>query len=148
MTGDGSNARVFWSCAALGGGAMAFGVAGLLSEAGPGVTDTKPLRWLGWLVAVLVVHDGIVVPTTLLVGRGVRLVPALLRTPLQVGLALTAIVALLGVPLLREPQVQQGNTSILPGDYPAALATVVALVWLFALGLGAARWRRSHDQEG
>ncbi|MGH8907812.1 MAG: hypothetical protein ACRD0K_15155 [Egibacteraceae bacterium] len=137
--------RVFWTGVGVGGAVIAFGVFGLVANAGEGVADVRLVPWLAWALGALVLHDLVVVPLTLLVGRGLRRVrPALLRTPLQAGLALTAIFSLAAYPYLRGygRAAQPGNASLQPGDYWSALLTILAVVWLAAAGLTAWRARR------
>ncbi len=142
--------RVFWTGVAVGGAVMAWGVYGLMTDAGPGATATRPARWLLWFVGALVVHDAVVAPLVLLTGRGVRRVaPVVLRTPLQVGLTLSAVVTLVAYPLLRGygNSAQSGNTSILPGSYLPAWLTLLGVVWAAAAVLAfvqAVRLRRAR----
>jgi hypothetical protein len=139
--------RVFWSGVVLGGAVMGWGVYGLLSQADTGPVGIRLARWLGWLVAGLVVHDGVFVPLVLLVGRGLRRVrPVALRTPVQVGLALSLVMTLVAWPLLRGygRTAQEGNASILPGDYVPAWLTVLAVIWVAAAVLGVVGVRRQR----
>jgi hypothetical protein len=56
-------------------------------------------------------------------------------------LVLASVPVLVGVGRRTQP----GNVSVLPGDYPHALAGVLAVVWLGALAFGiwgAVRYRR------
>jgi hypothetical protein len=140
---------VFWTGVALGGAVIAFGVFGLIANTGAGITDVKLAKWLVWVFGALAVHDFLVVPLTLLVGRGLRRVrPIALRTPLKAGLALTAIFTLASYPLLRGygRTAQPGNTSLLPGMYLPGLLTVLAALWL-TLGASIA-WRAFRDKAG
>lgn len=116
----------------VGGAVMAFGIYGLLADRGGGVTDIKLGAWLLWFFGVLVAHDGVVAPLTHLIGGGLRRVrPVLLRTPLQVGLALSAMVSLFALPLLRDwgEGAQPTNASVQPIDYTSAWLVVLAVVW-------------------
>ncbi len=137
--------RVFWAAAATGGPIMAFGVYGLLSNAGAGVIDVRPGRWLLWFAGGLLIHDGVVAPTVLLVGRGLRRAPVLLRTPLQVGLTLTGVITALAFPLVRgyARSTQPGNTSVLPGNRGLQLAVLLAVVWLAVIALAVVARRRA-----
>lgn len=134
--------RVFWVGTILGGIVLAWGVYGLLADQGSGVVDVKLRPWLLWFVGGLVVHDAVIAPLTHLVGSGVRRVrPALLRTPVQIGLALTAVLTLFAFPLLRGYglDAQPGNTSVQPVDYTVSWLVLLAAVWAFIVAL--ALWR-------
>jgi hypothetical protein len=143
--------KPFWVLTAVGAAVMAWGVFGLVTNAGPGATQIKLGRWLLWFVAALLVHDGLIAPLVLLTGRGLRRVrPIVLRTPLQVGAVLSGVVTLLAYPLLRGygQTAQGGNPSILPGNYRSGWLTVVALVWLGVAGVAGWRLlRRRHSRQ-
>ncbi len=139
--------RVFWTGVLLGVAVMAWGVYGLLSQAGTGPLGIRLVRWLGWVLGGLVVHDAVFVPLVLLVGRGLRRVrPVALRTPVQVGLGLSVVMTLIAWPLLRGygRTAQQGNASILPGDYVPAWLGVLAVIWAGAAVLALAGARRQR----
>ncbi len=143
--------RVFWVLTAVGAAVLAWGVFGLLTNAGQGATQIKPGRWLLWFVGALLVHDGVIAPVVLLSGRGLRRVrPIVLRTPLQVGAALSGVVTLLAYPLLRGygQTAQAGDPSILPGNYLSGWLTVLAVVWLGVAGVAGWRLlRRRHSRQ-
>jgi hypothetical protein len=124
----------WWTGLAVGGAVGLFGLAGLLRDA----AKTKPLVWLAWLVGLLLVHDFMLVPLALLVGRRLRKwVPETWRWPLQVGLVTSGVLVLASVPVLYGVgrRTQPGNASVLPGRYPLALAGVLLVVWLGVLAL-------------
>ncbi len=132
--------RSWWAGLAVGGAIGLFGLAGLLPDA----AKTMPAIWIIWLVGLLLAHDLLLEPLVHLAGRWLRRAPEVWRWSLQVGLVVSVVLALASVPVLYGVgrATQPGNTSVLPGDYPRALAGVLALVWAGVLGLGAVRHLR------
>jgi hypothetical protein len=133
----------WWGGLAAGTAIGLFGLAGLLADA----AKTMPLLWLRWLVGLLLVHDFVVAPLVHLAGRRLRdRAPAGWRWPLQLGLVTSGVLVLASVPVLYGVgrATQPGNASVLPGNYPRALAGVLLAVWLGVLiiGLLSARSRR------
>jgi hypothetical protein len=135
----------WWTGLAVGGAVGLFGLAGLVADA----ARTMPLVWLRWLVGLLLVHDLVLAPLVHLAGRRLReRAPERWRWPLQLGLVTSGVLVLASIPVLVGVgrHTQPGNASVLPGDYPLALAGVLAGVWLGVLALGVwatARPRRS-----
>jgi hypothetical protein len=120
---------------AVGGAVGLFGLAGLLGDA----ARTMPPVWLAWLVGLLVAHDVVLAPLVQLAGRRLRdRAPEAWRWPLQLGLVTSGVLVLACVPVLVGVgrRTQPGNASVLPGDYPLALAGVLAVVWLGVAALG------------
>ena len=131
----------WWAGLAVGGAVGLFGLAGLLADA----ARTMPLVWLRWLVGLLLVHDLVLAPLVQVAGRRLRdRAPEAWRWPLQLGLVTSGVLVLASVPLLAGVgrRAQPGNASVLPGDYPRALAGVLAVVWLAVLALGVVARRR------
>lgn len=125
----------WWGGLAAGAAVGLFGLAGLVRDA----AQTMPLVWLRWLVGLLLVHDFVVAPLVHLTGRRLRdRAPEAWRWPLQLGLVVSGVLVLVSVPVLYGVgrTTQPGNASVLPGNYPVALAGVLALVWLGVLALG------------
>jgi hypothetical protein len=125
----------WWTDLAVGGAVGLVGLAGLAADA----AKTMPLVWLEWLVGLLLVHDFVVAPLTQLAGRRLRRrAPEPWRWPLQLGLVTSGVLVVASVPVLVGVgrRTQPGNSSVLPGDYPRALAGVLAVVWLGTLTLG------------
>ncbi len=118
---------------------MAWGVAGLLRHA----ASTVPASWLRWLLGVLLAHDLLLAPALLVVGLLPRWVQAPWRPPLRAALIVSGTLALTTLPLLLGygRAAQPGNTSVLPGRYPASLAGVLAAVWGLAAAWGLYRVR-------
>jgi hypothetical protein len=127
--------RRWWTGLAVGGAVGLFGLAGLLRDA----TKTMPLVWLRWLVGLVLVHDLVLVPLVLLAGRRLRdRAPEAWRWPLRLGLVTSGALVLASVPVLVGVgrRTQPDNASVLPGNYPLALAGVLSVVWLGVLALG------------
>jgi hypothetical protein len=127
----------WWAGLAAGGAVGLFGLGGLLRNA----AKSMPATWATWLLGLLLAHDLLLAPAVHLAGRWTRRAPAAWRWPLRLGLVVSGVVALASVPVLYGVgrATQPGNASVLPGDYPRALAGVLALVWSGVLGLVTAR---------
>jgi hypothetical protein len=128
-TSDAPSGPLWWAGLAVGGAIMTFGAWGLWDA----LDGVRLLRWVGWFAAGLLVHDGLVVPSTVAVGWLVRrVVPAGARATVQAGLALSAVLALVTWPLVRGyGRAAQGGTNptLLPFDYGRNLLVVLAVVW-------------------
>ena len=142
--------RRWWTGLSVGGAVGLFGLAGLIVDA----AKTMPLVWLKWLVGFLLVHDFVLAPLVNLTGRRLRdRAPESWRWPLQLGLVTSGVLVLASVPVLvgAGRRTQPGNASVLPGNYPLALAGVLTVVWLGVLALGisgSTRWRRRSPSPG
>jgi hypothetical protein len=140
----------WWTGLSVGGAVGLFGLTGLLRDA----TKTMPPVWLKWLVALVLVHDLVLAPLVLLAGRRLRdWAPEAWHWPLQMGLVTSGVLVLASVPVLvgAGRRTQPGNASVLPGNYPLALAGVLAVVWLGVLALGiwgSTSWRRRSSSSG
>jgi hypothetical protein len=140
----------WWTGLAAGGAVGLFGLAGLVVDA----AKTMPLVWLKWLVGLLLVHDFVLAPLVHLTGRGLRQrAPESWHWPLQLGLVTSGMLALASIPVLVGVgrRTQPGNASVLPGNYPLALAGVLTIVWLGVLALGiwgSTRWHRRSPSPG
>ena len=119
-----------WALGLLGVAGIAIGILGLPSQLGP----TELLGLLTWLAVAVLLHDGVLVPLSQLVGAGLHRLnfglgpvsAAVIRVALFIG----AILTLLVLPLLKAQQVAK-QESVLQGDYLIALL-------LFWLGLAIA----------
>jgi hypothetical protein len=129
--GEPSPRRVgLWIGVALGAPVMAFGVGGLLHNA----HGTRPTTWLRWFVEFLILHDGLLVPATIVAGFLLaRLAPARIRPPLQAATIVTVPLALASIPVLGGYGRLANNPSLVPLDYGRNLAIVVGAVWAAAL---------------
>jgi hypothetical protein len=126
--------------AGLGAAAMAYAIVGAAGD-----RDISPGRHLGFLVAVLVVHDGVLLPAFLGVGALVhRFVTGRGRAVVQAALVASAAVTAVAVPLVLGYGRRPDNPSALPRDYPLGLAVVLAAIWLAAASTLAARRLRKR----
>ena len=137
---------VFWTLTLLGVAIIGFGAFGIWTHRGDGVLDLRLRPWLTWFVGAIVLHDLVIAPIVLLIGRGLRFVrPRLLRGPLQVGLALTALLTLMAFPLLRGYGARAVSPSQLPRDYVSGWLVLLAAVWA---GCALWAWWRQHPRTG
>ena len=113
---------------ALGIAAMAY--AGWSALHSPGLV---PSRNTTFLLLVLVLHDGLLMPAFVAVGVLVhRLVPRRVRAVVQAALIATASVTLVALPLALGYGRIADNPSALPRDYPGGLLLTVATIWAAA----------------
>jgi hypothetical protein len=137
---------LFWPLTLIGAGILGFGVYGIWTHANMGLLGVPLRPWLTWFIGAVLLHDLVIAPIALAIGRGLRVVrPLYLRAPLQIGIALTVLIPVLMFPLLRGygANNQPGNASVLPKDYATGLVVILALVWLSMAGL--AWWRRRRE---
>jgi hypothetical protein len=122
--------RLFWTLLPVGALLIAWGVLGLLRQA----ASTAPASWLGWFLGGLLAHDLLLAPSIFAVGLAIRRLPTSLRPPVRAALIVSGTLVLMSVPLLLGygRATQPGNTSVLPGDYPASLIIVLAAIWIIA----------------
>lgn len=124
---------------------MGYAVTGAL-----GTPSVLPTRYVTYLLTVLVLHDGLLMPTFLAVGLAVhRFVPATARATVQAALVITAAATLAALPLVLGYGRTPDNPSALPRDYRTGLALVLALIWLATAAAVAVRYaaaRRTHGR--
>ncbi len=134
--------RAFWIAYALGAGLMAWGV-WLLVE----TTSTRGER-LGfglWVVLADVLVDWVAVPVIGVVAWMVtRWAPRWSRVPVQVGLILSGTVLLVAWLPLRGTASGTGNPTIQPLDYPVAVTSTLAVIWVVVALWAGRRWWRSR----
>ena len=131
----------FWAAAVVGWAIIAVGVSGLVGRLGTGGALDVGL----WVVGGNVIHDVALVPLVGAVAIAVALVvhPPW-RAPVLAGLATSAVVVLVSVPLVGRFGAKPRNPTVLPLDYPSAVATVLAVVWTgVAIWCATIAWRRS-----
>ena len=112
----------------LGGvGVAALGYGGWLITRWP--THTKPVSLAIWLLGALVLHDGILVPATLIAGAVLTLtVRPRARRYLQGFLIVAAVVTVVTVPLVIREGMAQPGQALLTQDYRSHLLWVLAAV--------------------
>ena len=118
-----------------GGLLLTFGVFRLVTRLDPG-----DLVALGvWLVAAVVLHDGVIAPVT--VGTGVVLtgVPPRARRYLQGALLVAALITIIAIPLIGRRGTQPESKAILLRDYGANLSLLLGMTVAVALVLYALR---------
>lgn len=87
-----------------------------------------------WMVAAVAIHDGVLSPVVLVVGRLLRAVPARARRWVQLVLVVGALVTIVALPLLFKQGSQPESKALLVNDYSDRLT--VLLVVLAIVGLG------------
>jgi hypothetical protein len=128
--------RWFWPALVAGWTLIGIGIVGMFSQR----DRTTPFRLVRYVIGFLLVHDLVVAPIVIGVGWLVtRFVPVVARGPLRAALALSALVVAFSWPLLRRYGEHATNDSALPLDYGRTVPVVLAVVWLVALAVLAAR---------
>ena len=129
--------RLFWPAVTVGWVVMAVGAWGLASEA----DRTRPAESVRFVLGAAVLHDLVLAPVVVLVGWALaRIVPSRARGPVQAAVVVSAVVALFSFPFVRGYGKVAPNPSILPRDYGAGLAVVLAAIWAVAILVVARRW--------
>jgi len=133
----GPGGAIFWIAAVLGLGIVGFGLAGLLRNVPVGPQRTS---WGAFLIGSLAAHDALLAPVVAVLSLVlVRFLPARIRPPLQAGLAISAVVALIAIPLLGGWGRRPHDPTLLPdGDYWGNLLIVLAVVWGVAVAVAIA----------
>jgi hypothetical protein len=119
--------RQRWWCtgAIAGSGIIAFGIFGALSHAGA----TEPVQLATWTIGAALFHDALLAPAVIGVGFvTARWVPAPLRVPVRIGLALSAVVTALAWPYIRRYGYRASNPSALPFHYGRNLVFVLVII--------------------
>lgn len=132
---------LFWGCAAVGAAVIGYGLLGAWTDR----ADTHPVELAGWLAGAGLVHDAALAPLIVLVAWASGRLPAPLRFPARLALALSALLTLMFWPMVQGWGRQPSVPSALPLDYGRNLVVVVAAIWavVFSVaGLVAAVQRR------
>ena len=109
---------------AVGAIVMTYAVIGALTDA-----DVKAGA-LVFLIGVLVAHDGLLLPLTIVVGVLVgRFAPRRLRTLVRVALVISLAVTIVAFPLVLGRGRAADNPSLLPLHYGRGLVEVYVVVW-------------------
>ena len=130
-----------WLTGVAGAGLALFGVFRLLTE----IPALSLLGLAGWLVAALVLHDGMLAPLTAAVGAVLtRHVPPRLRRYLSGGLVTAAAVTVIALPLIARAGSQPPQKALLRQNYAVNLAILLGLVAGGAAVLYLLRVLRDH----
>ena len=135
----------FWIGLAIGWAAISFGIRSLLSHAG----STHPGAVTVWLIGLLLLHDLVAAPATLVVAWVVRRgAPPIARCLVQGALAVSAVIALYAAPMVLGWGGLADNPSLLPRNERAGLLGILGGVWAVAALLVLLRLRRSRGSPG
>lgn len=128
-------------------GALCVAYGGWLLLTSRRLADVPAVLW--WLAGVLVAHDGIVAPLTIVAGLAVgRYVPGRVRPPVQAGLFVSAALVVASSSLVLGLGSDPLNPSALPLPYGRNLALLLALVWAAVLVAIVVRTVRSRRRSG
>ena len=98
-----------------------------------------------WLVAALIIHDGILSPAVIMVGWLLRrFVPDRARRYLQLGLIVSALVTVVALPMIYLRGSQPAVKALLLRDYGVNLTVIVGIVAVISLTLYAVRVARDR----
>jgi hypothetical protein len=81
-----------------------------------------------WLVAAVVIHDGLVSPTLLGIGSVLTRLPARVRRFVQAGLIVSGLLVVLAAPLIHRAGTQPPSKALLVRDYGVNLAVLIVMV--------------------
>lgn len=109
----------------LGAAVVGYGLLGLWGDR----ADTRPAELAGWLAGAGVAHDFVVAPIVVVAAWLTGRLPDWTRTPVRLGLALSALVTLVFWPVVRGWGRQPSVPSALPLDYGRHLVVVLAAIW-------------------
>ncbi|MFL6075574.1 MAG: hypothetical protein ACJ73S_19480 [Mycobacteriales bacterium] len=98
-------------------------------------STTSRRSWATFFLGSLVGHDFLLAPLVVLVGVLLaRVLPPLVKAPVQAGLILTAVLVLVEWPFVRRYGIRPDTPSALPRNYAHGLLLVLALVWAVIAG--------------
>jgi hypothetical protein len=127
-----------------------FGVFRLFTQ----IPITSVLLLGAWMIAAVVIHDGLLSPLVIGVGALVGRVPVRARRYLQAALIVAGCVTVIALPLIARRGSQPAAKAILQRNYAGNLTIIVAIVAALSLVLYAvhiahdvARARRANDAE-
>jgi hypothetical protein len=119
--------RLWWLGAATGTVIIVFGLIGMVAHSGA----TRPVQLVSWTIGAAVFHDALLAPFVAMLGLATtRWVPATVRVPVRVGLAISALVTALAWPYVRGYGYRASNPSALPFHYGRNLLIVVTAIWV------------------
>jgi hypothetical protein len=97
-----------------------------------------------WLIAALVIHDGILSPLVLVIGAFVARVPPRSRRYLQAGLIMSAMVTVLAIPMIYRAGSEPISKAILDQNFSSNLAVLLGVIGGATLLAYAIRVARDH----
>ena len=115
---------------------IAYAVSGALNDA------DVTFGALVFLVAVLVIHDGLFLPLTIAVGILIGRIPARLRTPVRIAAVISLAVTVVALPLVLGRGRVPDNPSVLPLPYGRGLLMIYTIIWATAAVVVLTRPRR------
>jgi hypothetical protein len=117
---------------------MGYAVVGGLTD-----PDVRPIKQAGFFIAVLVAHDGILLPIAIGVGAlTTRFTPERFRGILRAALFASAVVTAVALPLVLGRGRRPDIPSALPLNYPRGLLIVLGVIWIVAAT--AIAWREGR----
>jgi hypothetical protein len=133
--------RIMLAIAGL--GLALFGASRLLTE-----VPLRSVAFLGvWMLAALVIHDGVLSPLVVTVGWLLRrLVPDRARRFLQIALIVCGLVTVIALPLVYLRGSQPAVKALLLRNYGANLTLITGIVAVVTLALYAVRVARDRNQ--
>jgi hypothetical protein len=115
-------------------------------------STTARRSWATFFLGSLVGHDFLLAPLVVLAGVLLaRLLPSLVKAPVQAGLIVTGVLVLVEWPFVRRYGIRPDTPSALPRNYAHGLLLVLALVWAVIAGwviMRLARDPRVSDRRG
>ncbi len=121
--------RGLWVGLAIGGLVMAYGIRGVLVDAG----QTHPTELARWVIGVALLHDLVVVPAALATATVLRrTVSSRLWPILRWALVTSAVLTAFSIPLVRGYGRNATVPSLLNRNYAAALVAYLVAVWILA----------------
>jgi hypothetical protein len=117
---------------------MGYAVSGALGD-----TDVT-VGALVFLVAVLVLHDGLFLPLAMGAGLLIDRIPTVLRTPVRAAAVVSLAVTVVALPLVLGVGRVPDNPSVLPLPYGRGLLVIYAVVWSAAAVAAMAGRRRAR----
>jgi hypothetical protein len=90
---------------------------------------SKPFKLIEWLIGAVVLHDGVLVPSTLLVGAVLtKTIPPRARRYIQGALISSGLVTIVALVLIYREGDQAASLALLRQNYAAHLVLVVAII--------------------
>ena len=98
-------------------------------------STTARRSWATFFLGSLVGHDFLLAPLVVLAGVLLaRMLPPLVKAPVQAGLIVTGVLVLIEWPFVRRYGIRPDTPSALPRNYAHGLLLVLALVWAVIAG--------------